>query len=74
MYQSRGGSLDEYLHAFPYIAGAIGFAVALGGRMAGADLFDQPESAQALWPKLLRSYALDAMDAPVRRATTARCG
>jgi hypothetical protein len=69
MYQSRGGSLDEYLRAFPYVAGAVGFAVALSGRMAGGDLFDQPETAQALWPKLLRSYALDAMDTPAGSAS-----
>jgi hypothetical protein len=64
IYQSRGDSLTGYLGAFPYVAGAIGFAVALGGQMAGADLFDQPATAEALWPKLLRSYALDALDTP----------
>ncbi len=62
IYESRGGSLAGYLAAFPYVAGAIGFAVALGGRMAGADLFDQPATAETLWPKLMRSYALDALD------------
>jgi hypothetical protein len=64
IYQSRGVSLDGYLRAFPYLAGAVGFAVALGGRMAGADLFDQPETASVLWPKLVRSYAMDALDSP----------
>jgi hypothetical protein len=63
IYQSRSVSLDGYLRAFPYPAGAVGFVVALGGRMAGADLFDQPATAEALWPKLVRSYALDALDA-----------
>ncbi|HEX6820174.1 MAG TPA: DUF6569 family protein [Ktedonobacterales bacterium] len=62
IYESRSGSLDAYLGAFPYMAGACGFAVALGGQMAGADLFDQPATAQVLWPKLLRSYAMDALD------------
>jgi hypothetical protein len=62
IYESRGQSLDGYLSAFPYVAGAVGLAVALGGRMAGADLFDQSETAETLWPKLVRSYALDAMD------------
>jgi len=62
IYQSRTDSLTGYLGAFPYVAGAIGFAVALGGRMAGADLFDQPATTEGLWPKLLRSYAMDALD------------
>jgi hypothetical protein len=62
IYASRGQSLTGYLAAFPYVDGAIGFAVALGGVMAGADLFDAPATAAALWPKLLRSYAMDALD------------
>ncbi len=64
IYQSRTDSLTGYLGAFPYVAGAVGFAVALGGHMAGADLFDQPATAEGLWPKLLRSYAMDALDSP----------
>jgi hypothetical protein len=76
IYDSRRGSLETYLNAFPYVAGACGVAVALGGSLAGADLFDQPETAQALWPKLLRSYAMDALDspeaAPVAREGAAR--
>lgn len=76
IYQSRGQSLGGYLAAFPYVAGAVGFAVALGGQMAGADLFDSPATAAALWPKLLRSYALDALDSadggPVEQQRAAR--
>ena len=37
--------------------------IGLGGQIIGADLFDQPETAEALWPKLRRSYALDALEA-----------
>jgi hypothetical protein len=63
IYTSRRESLEEYLRAFPYVENAVGFAVALGGGMAGADIFDQPATARTLWPKLVRSYALDALDA-----------
>ena len=33
---------------------------ALGGRIVGFDLFDQPATLAKSWPKLVRAYALDA--------------
>lgn len=62
IYRSRQDTLGAYEQAFPYVAGALGFIIGLGGQITGADLFDQPASAEALWPKLRRSYALDALE------------
>ena len=62
IYRTRSHDLGAYQAAFPYAAGAVGMLVALHGRVVGADLFDQPPTAQTLWPKLLRSYALDALE------------
>lgn len=61
IYQSRDEGVGAYERAFPYPDGALGLVVAIGGRMAGGDLFDRPATARALWGKLLRSYALDAL-------------
>lgn len=61
LYSRGEEALLGYESAFPYVSGAIGLIVALGGRMAGADLFDQPRTASVLWHKLVRSYALDAL-------------
>jgi hypothetical protein len=61
IYRSRQDSLEAYERAFPYIAGAIGLIVALNGQVVGADLLDQLRSAEVLWPKLVRSYALDGL-------------
>jgi hypothetical protein len=61
IYRARDADLGAYQESFAYVPGALGLIVALNGRVAGGDLFDQPETAQALWQKLVRSYALDAL-------------
>jgi hypothetical protein len=65
IYRSQQERLNAWEQAFPYVAGALGFIIGLGGKITGADLFDQPATAEALWPKLRRSYALDALEVSV---------
>ena len=76
VFKTQSQSLTDYQRAFPYPEGAVGLIVALGGRMAGGDLFDQPRTAKALWGKLVRSYALDALSGeagePVARERAVR--
>jgi hypothetical protein len=76
IYQSQQERLSAWEQTFPYVAGAVGFIIGLGGQITGADLFDQPETAEALWPKLRRSYALDALEvtasAPIEQAQAER--
>lgn len=60
LYRQKEKSLADYERAFPVRESAVGMAVALNGRMVGADLFDQPSTAAKLWAKLIRSYAMDA--------------
>ncbi|HEY7093379.1 MAG TPA: DUF6569 family protein [Ktedonobacterales bacterium] len=86
IYQSQQERLSAWEQTFSYVPGAVGFIIGLGGQITGADIFDQPETAEALWPKLRRSYALDALEvtasAPIEqdqaegllaRARGARC-
>ncbi|HEV7127238.1 MAG TPA: DUF6569 family protein, partial [Ktedonobacterales bacterium] len=61
VYRSRASDISSYQQAFPYVAGALGLLVALNGQVVGADLFDQARTAEQVWPKLVRSYALDAL-------------
>lgn len=60
LYREKHNSLADFERALPVAEGAIGMAVALNGRMVGADLFDQPGPIAQLWTKLVRSYAVDA--------------
>jgi hypothetical protein len=39
----------------------IGVVVAIGGRVISADVFASPKLFQAYWPKMLKSYALEAV-------------
>lgn len=61
-YQDRSAGLDSVLQALPAPEGAFGAVFACGGRIAGADLFDRPSTLTKLWPKLIRAYALDALE------------
>jgi hypothetical protein len=48
--------------------GCHGVVFVLSGKIAGADVFDKPETLRKLWPKLLRSYALDVLELPQEEA------
>ena len=62
IYKTRDADLGAYQERFAYVPGALGLIVAFNGRVAGGDVFDQPGTAEALWHKLVRSYALDALE------------
>ena len=61
-YQDRSAGLDAILQGLPAPEGACGAVFACAGRIAGADLFDKPSTLAKLWPKLIRGYALDALE------------
>jgi len=70
MYKTRADELGGYQEHLAYIPGALGLLVAFNGRIAGGDVFDQPGTAEALWQKLVRSYALDALEGEAALAVT----
>jgi hypothetical protein len=61
MYEQNETQIKEYLSAFTPPE-AEGLMVAINGRVVGADLFDHHETLRQLWPKLMRSYAVDALE------------
>jgi len=61
--------LDGLPGRFP---GAVGVAVAVGDRIICVDVFGSPELFRKMWPKLLRSYVIDAMQSRPRGTMTAR--
>jgi hypothetical protein len=61
-YEDYQGRLAEMLARFPIPHECAGAVYAVAGRLAGLDLFDQPATLAKFWPKLIRSYALDALE------------
>lgn len=64
IYEDAASSIEDYeqeLLAQPGQAGAFYF---VHGRFAGVELFDRPATYAQLHSKLLKSYAIDAVEAP----------
>ena len=62
MYDTLGSTLDEFVSAFPALERQIGAVFIVNGRVAGLELFDAESTWRKLFPKVIRSYALDAID------------
>ncbi len=68
IYERTRDDVASYQRALPAVDGQAGAVFVIGGRVVGLDLFDAPETLRKLWPKLVASYAVDAID----RATAER--
>jgi hypothetical protein len=62
LFESRNDDFRNYLDAIPTFDGQIGAAYAIGETLLGIDVFDSDATFTKLAPKLLSSYALDAME------------
>lgn len=62
VYEASERSLSEYIRAFHAQPGQRGAVVALDGRIVGVELFDRPSPFARYLEKLVRSWALDALE------------
>ena len=62
MYDASHVALDEFVAAFTPVERQVGAVFFVNGRAAGLELFDATRTWRTLAPKLIRSYALDALD------------
>lgn len=63
IYERHAKSVEEFTRAFAWQENQCGVAFAIGGRILGLEIFDYSEVMRRFFQKLLRSYALDALDA-----------
>lgn len=60
-FESLAKQRTDYADKFKYVEGAVGVAVALGGKVVSADVFDKPQTCQKVWQRLLSGVILDAI-------------
>ena len=61
-YEHFSGSVDEYVAAFKTSDTQVGACFSINGTIRGVELFDVSATCSKLMPKLIRSYALDAIE------------
>ena len=71
IYESRGEKLGEYLTKFEKAAHQIGAMFEIDGVVAGLDLFNKETTLSWVLPKLVRSFALDAVEVSADQKTEA---
>jgi hypothetical protein len=61
IYESKEGDLKGYLDVFQPIPHQNGIFVMVNGRVAGFDVLSLESAYEAIHPKLVKSYAMDAL-------------
>ncbi len=62
VYDQHALTTEEYVRACDCAPRQAGVVFAIDGRAVGMDLFDHPHTLRRLFPKLVRSYAIDALE------------
>ena len=62
MYEDQQQPIEDFVSAFRVMDGQVGAMFLVNGRPGGIELFDAPATWKKLSSKLIRSYALDAID------------
>jgi hypothetical protein len=70
-YEHFSGTVDQYVNAFKTSETQVGACFAVNGKLRGIEMFDVSETCSKLMPKLIRSYALDAIEERQEVATAA---
>lgn len=61
LYSLQSTLIEDYVRSFNALPNQIGAVFALDGKVVGMELFDSAETFSKLFPKLVRSYGLDAL-------------
>jgi hypothetical protein len=68
-YELKKSDLEQYAQAFSNIQGQNGIAVFLGSEIVGMDFISHAPAMDDLLPKLIGSYAMDAIRLPPQKTT-----
>jgi hypothetical protein len=70
-FEDNQSKLDSFVKKLGHIESQSGGIFCINGRITGMELFDSQETCRALMPKIIRSYALDAIDPRYAKAPQA---
>ncbi len=62
VYQDHEDKLVRFVAQLKCVAGQVGAVFSIKGRVTGLEFFDCADTCSLLMPKIIRSYALDAID------------
>ena len=62
VFEDHEEKLGQYVERLGCVEGQVGAVFSVKGRLAGMELFDRVDTCRLLMPKIIRSYALDAID------------
>jgi hypothetical protein len=62
MFEVHTPAIETFVRGLPVVDGQVGAVFILDGEPLGVDLFDCAQTLRSLFPKILRGYALDAID------------
>ncbi len=62
LFESQKDHLGEYLKAFRLVDCQVGAVFAINGEVVGLECFGYQQTFSKFFPKLVQSYALDALD------------
>jgi hypothetical protein len=62
VFRNYDRKLEKSLEKLSAPAECNGAVFVIGGRIAGVDLFDKSDTLRKLWPKLIKSCTLDALE------------
>lgn len=62
VFEDHEEKLGQFVEQLDCVEGQVGSVFSVKGRLAGMELFDSADTCRLLMPKIIRSYALDAID------------
>ena len=62
VFEDHEEKLGQYVEQLGCVEGQVGSVFSVKGRPVGMELFDSADTCRLLMPKIIRSYALDAID------------
>jgi hypothetical protein len=69
IYEDNQTKLDDFVRAMPQTDRQVGAVFSIGGKVVGLDAFDSADTFVKVAPKLIRSYAVDALEGPAEAIT-----